>query len=410
MMDDLESLDDRLVQAMIEKKNGVLLGRDRLEMLHKKVGERFKLTGLNFKDLDLEFEVVGLLPDGRYDQSAVMNRDYLNDALDAWPRQHNGQKHVMADKTLNLFWLKVGDKHSFEKLADQIATSSLMTAPAVKCETASSGIAPFLDAWQDILFAMRWLVIPAILITMSLVIANAISISVRETPDRNGGAQGAGIWADANFGSDSGRSGAGWRRQRVCRRRGVIYAGNLPARWHQVSHRLFPVVPNLHRCPVVGSALWRAGLVCGSDSPGLVCSARQSLGSFLEGRLVRPRTHSMSPLYDKLLSLAPYIIVGLFAVLILFLLLIGKVPIGYNVRNLMVRWWITLLTASAFTLVVFLLTVMLAFVNGMYKLTEGSGQPGNVMILSDGATDELFSNMAYSDTSNIEPPARSAGR
>ncbi|HEV8063085.1 MAG TPA: ABC transporter permease, partial [Gemmataceae bacterium] len=180
MMDDLESLDDHLVQALIEKKNGALLGRDRLEMLHKKVGERFKLSSMNYKDLDLEFEVVGLLPEGRYDQSAVMNRDYLNDALNAWPRQHNGQKHVMADKTLNLFWLKVGDKNSFEKLADQIANSTLMTAPAVKCETASSGIAPFLDAWQDILFAMRWLVIPAILVTMSLVIANAISISVRE--------------------------------------------------------------------------------------------------------------------------------------------------------------------------------------------------------------------------------------
>jgi ABC-type lipoprotein release transport system permease subunit len=106
--------------------------------------------------------------------------------------------------------------------------------------------------------------------------------------------------------------------------------------------------------------------------------------------------------YDKLFSLAPYIVVGFFAALIVVLLLIGKVPVGYNIRNLMVRWWITLLTASAFTLVVFLLTVMLAFVNGMYKLTDGSGQPGNVMILSDGATDELFSNMLYSDTSNIE--------
>jgi putative ABC transport system permease protein len=110
----------------------------------------------------------------------------------------------------------------------------------------------------------------------------------------------------------------------------------------------------------------------------------------------------MDPTYDKVFSMMPYIVLGVFALLIFTLLAIGKVPIGYNVRNLMVRWWITLLTAAAFTLVVGLLTVMLAFVNGMYKLTESSGQPGNVMILADGATDELFSNMAYSDTSNIE--------
>ena len=180
MMDDLETLDDRLVQALVDKKNGVLLGRERLDQLHKKVGERFKLSSFNYDKIDLEFEIVGLLPEGRYDQNAVMNRDYLNDALDAWPRSHNGLKHAMADKTLNLFWLTVPHKDSFQRLADQITNSSLMTAPAVKCETASSGIAPFLDAFQDILAAMRWLVMPAILITMSLVIANAISISVRE--------------------------------------------------------------------------------------------------------------------------------------------------------------------------------------------------------------------------------------
>src|SRR5262249_37650140 len=34
--------------------------------------------------------------------------------------------------------------------------------------------------------------------------------------------------------------------------------------------------------------------------------------------------------------------------------------------------------------------------------TEQSGVPGNVMVLNDGATDELFSNLAYSDVDNIE--------
>ena len=86
----------------------------------------------------------------------------------------------------------------------------------------------------------------------------------------------------------------------------------------------------------------------------------------------------------------------------LALLTLGKVPLGYNIRNLAVRWPTTLLTAAAFTLVVGLLTVMLAFVNGMYRLTEGSGQPGNVIVLSDGATDELVSNLGYSDAADIE--------
>ena len=52
--------------------------------------------------------------------------------------------------------------------------------------------------------------------------------------------------------------------------------------------------------------------------------------------------------------------------------LLRRVPFSYNIRNLLVRWPITLLTGLAFTLVVGLMTVMLAFVNGMYKLTRGA--------------------------------------
>jgi ABC-type lipoprotein release transport system permease subunit len=71
----------------------------------------------------------------------------------------------------------------------------------------------------------------------------------------------------------------------------------------------------------------------------------------------------------------------------------AKVPFRYNLRNLQVRWKTPLVTALAITLVTFLLTFMLAFVKGMDRLTEGSAQPGNVMVLSDGATDEAFSNL-----------------
>jgi ABC-type lipoprotein release transport system permease subunit len=84
------------------------------------------------------------------------------------------------------------------------------------------------------------------------------------------------------------------------------------------------------------------------------------------------------------------------------LALTGKMVLRYNVRNLFVRWRITLLTAMAFMLVIGLLTVMRAFVNGMYKLTESSGDPANVMVLADGATDELFSNLGYGDVKEVE--------
>jgi ABC-type lipoprotein release transport system permease subunit len=72
---------------------------------------------------------------------------------------------------------------------------------------------------------------------------------------------------------------------------------------------------------------------------------------------------------------------------------VKKVPLSYNLRNLQVRWLTTLVTGLAFTFVVGLLVVMLAFVQGMNDLSENSGNPANIIILADGATDEAFSSL-----------------
>lgn len=69
------------------------------------------------------------------------------------------------------------------------------------------------------------------------------------------------------------------------------------------------------------------------------------------------------------------------------------IPIRYNTRNLVVRWKTTLLTAVGFTLVVCLLVIMLSFVEGLNDLSNRSGPEGNVIILRDGAVDELFSDL-----------------
>ena len=87
---------------------------------------------------------------------------------------------------------------------------------------------------------------------------------------------------------------------------------------------------------------------------------------------------------------------------LLMLAVLARVPLMYNVRNLAVRFWTTLLTALAFTLVVALLTVMLAFVNGMYRLTENSGHPENIVILGQGTQDEVFSTLGFGDADELE--------
>lgn len=187
MMDELDQLSPEeaapmreAVEKMQANRQGIILGQDRLKAINKRIGDRFQLTSLNYKGIDLDFEVVGTFPDGRYNNSAIMHRDYLNNAMDAWPQTHNGQQHPMMQKSLNLVWLKVPSREELSRLSKQIESSPLYTSPSVKVETASSGVANFLEAYRDLLWGMRWLLAPAILATLSLVISNAISISVRE--------------------------------------------------------------------------------------------------------------------------------------------------------------------------------------------------------------------------------------
>ncbi len=187
MMDDLDTLEgdakrdlEAAIKKMEENRQGVIVGPGRLVKLNKRVGDRIKLYGRNFQDIDLEVEIVGTFPKGRYDESSVISREYLNAAMDAYQQRNGGKPHALADKTLNLVWLKLSDRDKFNKVGEQIDKSASFTQPAVKFETASSGIAAFLEAYRDLIWGMRWLLAPACIATLSLIISNAISISVRE--------------------------------------------------------------------------------------------------------------------------------------------------------------------------------------------------------------------------------------
>ena len=58
---------------------------------------------------------------------------------------------------------------------------------------------------------------------------------------------------------------------------------------------------------------------------------------------------------------------------------INRVPLKYTLRNLTVRWITTALTLVAFVIVIGLMVVMLAFTTGMKRMTEGTGEPTNVL-------------------------------
>jgi putative ABC transport system permease protein len=167
------------VAIMQTNKKAVLLGQEKLRAINKRVGDRLKVSSFNYRDIDFDIEIVGVLPPGRYDQNAMMNSAYLKDSLDAYERA-KGQRHPLADKSMNLFWARFPDKAGYEKYAEVVSRPGRFSSPAVKVEMASSAIASFLDAYKDILWAMRALLSPAIVAVIVLIVAIAYSISVRE--------------------------------------------------------------------------------------------------------------------------------------------------------------------------------------------------------------------------------------
>jgi putative ABC transport system permease protein len=179
MMDNLQDLPDEMVAALKYDPRNVLLGKERLEKLNMKVGEKFKLTSMNYRGIDLEFTIVGVLPGTQYNLMGIMNADYFKRSFDTYFTQKK-EHHPLENRQLNLIWLRVPDKDAVAKVAAAIENSPKFSDRPLKCETASSGFAAFLDAYRDLLWAFKWLVVPAILISMTLVISNAIAITVRE--------------------------------------------------------------------------------------------------------------------------------------------------------------------------------------------------------------------------------------
>jgi putative ABC transport system permease protein len=157
----------------------VVLGEDKLKAINKQVGDRIKVYSFNYRDIDFEIEIIGTFPRGRYDLSSVMNINYFRRSLDAYERT-KGQRHPLADRAMNLYWARFPSKEGYERYAEVVSQPGRFSSPAVKVEMASAAIASFLDAYKDILGAMRWLLAPFILAVIVLIVAISYSIGVRE--------------------------------------------------------------------------------------------------------------------------------------------------------------------------------------------------------------------------------------
>ena len=170
----------RVLDLVEQDKRNIVIGEDRLQMIGKKVGDEIKLYSLNYREVEFEFRIVGAFPSGsRLGQAAAMRYDYLTAKLDDY-KARTGKVHPSADRCLNLIWVRMPSKAAYQQLAAVVNEPGTFSAPAVKMETFSAAVGSFLEPFKDIFWGMKWIIMPAVVVIMCLVIGITITIGVRE--------------------------------------------------------------------------------------------------------------------------------------------------------------------------------------------------------------------------------------
>jgi putative ABC transport system permease protein len=82
------------------------------------------------------------------------------------------------------------------------------------------------------------------------------------------------------------------------------------------------------------------------------------------------------------------------------------VPLSYSLRNIRVRWRLTLLAVVGITLVVAVFTVLMAMSEGVRAALRGSGRADNAISVSRGSASEMFSEVTPEDRNVILADAR----
>ncbi|HEX4606658.1 MAG TPA: hypothetical protein VH092_00475, partial [Urbifossiella sp.] len=140
MMDGLEKKDltdaeyadlQAKIKLMEEDFRRILVSPSRMAKMNVQVGQKLKLTSINYRDIVFEFEIVGVLPDGKYEGVGFCSRAYLDAMIRSYATAHNGEPHPLANKCVNLIWVRVPNRASYERIAAAVGETKNFSGPAV---------------------------------------------------------------------------------------------------------------------------------------------------------------------------------------------------------------------------------------------------------------------------------------
>jgi putative ABC transport system permease protein len=162
----LENLDDEAVQALVERKDGAIVGPGLMKTMNWQIGQRFTLLAARFPPVDVQFTVVGTLPPGEWSNAFFARHDYYMEAT--------GDREAV-----NAVMIEVNGAERAKELAANLSLDYENRQPSLKIETESAGVARFAARGQAVLQIIDG-VVAILLIDMVIILSNSISISVRE--------------------------------------------------------------------------------------------------------------------------------------------------------------------------------------------------------------------------------------
>ena len=158
------------------KNSGIVLGETIMKKLKKNVGDHFKAWSISHRKgtgtrepIEMEFEIVASLPEShQWNGAGFIDWEYMKTILKSEKSQFDGR--------ISYGFLEFKDKATAERAGLLIEKANR----DLKAETSATAFARFMAPLDGILRWVKWVLVPAIVIVMTLILANTFSITIRE--------------------------------------------------------------------------------------------------------------------------------------------------------------------------------------------------------------------------------------
>ncbi|MEX0610896.1 MAG: ABC transporter permease [Pirellulales bacterium] len=162
----LEDLDPAVIDALRRERTGMLVGQKLMKTMRWNVGQRFTFISATHPGQNLEFKVVGILPEGDYSGMCIFRDDYYEEGT--------GDK-----ERVRIVWLRVADPAAGNRIASQLEAMYASGDTPLQVETESATANRVLSEHQSIVAIIRFIA-AILLIDMAIVLSNSINIATQE--------------------------------------------------------------------------------------------------------------------------------------------------------------------------------------------------------------------------------------